>query len=135
MSAKATPLDGDWELVRAELDGEPAPELPALNIVLELSDGAYLVRFDGQISDEGRFELGGANEISTFIIHGVKGPNAGRTIPCIYQHKGDRLRVCYGLGGVTPTEFKTAGGQKRYLATYRRKGRGKEEEVRLPPVR
>jgi uncharacterized protein (TIGR03067 family) len=117
---KTTPLEGNWELVRAELDGEAAPELLTMKTVLQLGGDTYIVRFDGKISDRGKYELGGTKEVRTIIIHGVKGPNAGRTIPCIYQHVGDRLRVCYGLGGVTPTEFKTAAGEKRYLATYRR---------------
>jgi uncharacterized protein (TIGR03067 family) len=121
MDSNATPLDGVWELVRAELDGESAPELVTVNTILELTGGAYVVRFQGKIADRGRFELGGTKEIRTIHIHGVKGTNAGRTIPCIYQHAGDRLRVCYGLGGETPTDFKTGSGQNRYLATYRRK--------------
>jgi uncharacterized protein (TIGR03067 family) len=86
-----------------------------------LEGGTYVVRFDGQISDRGRYQLGEASEYGTILIRGLEGPNAGRTIPCIYQHVGDRLRVCYGLGGEVPTGFKTAVGQNRYLATYRRK--------------
>jgi uncharacterized protein (TIGR03067 family) len=120
MSTKTTSLDGTWELMKAELDGEAAPELLALRVIMDLAAGDYVVRFDGKVSDRGTFELGGTRELKTLIIHGLKGPNAGRTIPCIYQQTGDRLRICYGLGGEAPTEFKTAGGQKRYLATYRR---------------
>ena len=58
---------------------------------------------------------------ATFILLGAKGPNAGRTIPCIYQLAGNRLRVCYGLDGTTPTAFATTAGSPHYLATYRRK--------------
>jgi uncharacterized protein (TIGR03067 family) len=123
--SKSTPLDGRWELVKAELDGEAAPELLELKIVMELGEGDYVVRFGGEVSDRGTFELGDTRELKTLILHGMKGPNAGRTIPCIYQQAGDRLRVCYGLSGETPTEFRTAGGQKRYLATYRRTPKAK----------
>ena len=107
-------------MVRAEFDGEVAPELVTQNTRLELEEGTYVIRFDGQISDQGGYELGEANGFGTILIRGIEGSNAGRTIPCIYQHVGDRLRVCYGLGGDVPTEFKTAAGQNRYLATYRR---------------
>jgi uncharacterized protein (TIGR03067 family) len=120
MSGAATPIDGIWELVRAEMDGETAGELGSMRVELELAHGSYLVRFSGKIADRGTFELGGTIELKTMLLQGIEGPNAGRSIPCIYQQVGERLRVCYGLSGITPTDFTTAGGQQRYLATYRR---------------
>ena len=113
-------LDGVWLLVRAEHSGEEAPEMMAEKTELELTHGDYLVRFGGQVTDRGTFELGGTLEMKTMVLHGTEGPNAGRTIPCIYQFVGDRLRVCYGLDGITPNDFTTAHGQHRYLALYRR---------------
>jgi hypothetical protein len=50
----------------------------------------------------------------------TKGENSGRTMPAIAQLRGDRLRICFGLDGVRPTEFLTALGAARYLVTYRR---------------
>ena len=47
--------------------------------------------------------------------------NAGRTIPAIFQRKGELLRICYGLDGTTPTTFATTAGSSHYLAIYRRK--------------
>jgi uncharacterized protein (TIGR03067 family) len=114
-------IDGIWEMVRAELDGETAPEMFVGKTEIELARGAYVVRFGGVISDRGSFELGDTLESKTIILHGIEGQNAGRIIPCIYQRVGDRLRVCYGLSGVAPTDFSTASGQQRYLATYRLK--------------
>ncbi len=114
------PLDGTWQLVRAELDGEAAHELVTTNTVLVLQAGAYAVRFDGEIADRGLFQFAGALTARTLVLRGLEGPNAGRTIPCLFQRVGDRLRVCYGLDGVAPTEFATSPGQRRYLATYRR---------------
>lgn len=114
-------IDGIWEMVRAELDGEAAPELVVTKTAVELGDGAYIVRFDGEIADRGTFEVGGAADTRTLVLRGVEGPNAGRVIPCIYQRTGDRLRVCYGLSGLAPTAFATGEGQQRFLATYRLK--------------
>jgi uncharacterized protein (TIGR03067 family) len=55
-------------------------------------------------------------------IVGTKGPNTGKTFPCIYDIKGDTFRICYDLSGAKrPTEFKTAAGTKLYLVTYNRK--------------
>jgi hypothetical protein len=51
----------------------------------------------------------------------MTGPNAGRTIPCLYKFNGSVLSICYGLGGIRPDRFKTAKEQQRYLANYQRK--------------
>lgn len=120
MSAPDTPLDGLWQMVRAELAGEEAPELVATQTTIELAAGAYAVRFGGTIVDQGTFEAGGVMSNATLLLRGTGGPNAGRTIPCIYQMRGDRLRVCFGFDGVAPTEFSTDSTNQRYLATYRR---------------
>lgn len=115
-----SPLDGHWELIRAEMNGETAPELVEMGVQLELAAGVYIVRFAGEIADRGTFEVAPVSAAKTFVIHGEEGPNAGRTIPCLYQQVGERLRVCYGLDGVAPTGFVTAIGQPVYVATYRR---------------
>jgi uncharacterized protein (TIGR03067 family) len=113
-------LDGMWQMVRAELAGEGAPELIAQRTTLELSDGVYRVRFDDQIVDQGRFEINASEPFAIVQFFGTAGPNNGRVIASIYQRVRDRLRVCYGLDGFQPTEFATVAGQKRYLATYRK---------------
>ncbi|MDO8542847.1 MAG: SRPBCC family protein [Opitutaceae bacterium] len=97
-----------------------APELVVQNTSVTLAEGAYEVRFQGQAVDRGAYEVGVAAGTTTMLWHGRTGPNAGRTIPCLFQLKGDRLRVCYGLDGAAPSEMATAAGQQRYLATYRR---------------
>jgi uncharacterized protein (TIGR03067 family) len=112
-------LDGTWQLVRAELNGEIAPELVITKTELQFANGNYIVRFDGRITDRGVFEHGTSPENNTIILHGVEGVNASRTIPCIYQLAGNRLRVCYGLDGKTPIVFTNASAFQ-YLATYRR---------------
>lgn len=114
-------LEGTWEMIRAEMAGEEAPELVVQKTQVELLAGNYIVRFAGEVSDRGSYELGGTMEGHTLTLRGEHGPNAGRTIPCLYQIAGDRLRICYGLDCVTPTDFATATGDQRYLATYRRK--------------
>ncbi len=113
-------LHGMWEMIRAESGGEPSSDLLALRVELHLTDGNYHVHFAGELADQGTFTRTSAHPHAALILLGAKGPNAGRTIPCIYQLVGDRLRVCYGLDGNVPTEFATA-GTSHYLATYRRK--------------
>lgn len=107
-------------MIRAEQAGEAAPELVAERTQLELRAGHYAVRFDGTVMDRGTFEIGGTPDVRTLLLRGLAGPNAGRTLPCIYQLAGDRLRICFGLDGVAPLRFATTEGDSRYLATYRR---------------
>jgi uncharacterized protein (TIGR03067 family) len=112
-------LEGVWLMVRAELDGEAAPEVVVQNTSLELAAGEYRVSFRGDVMDQGTFEP--ADTPATLLLRGTTGPNSGRSIPCLYQVNGGRLRICFGLDGNAPNEFRTTAGGARYLATYRRK--------------
>jgi uncharacterized protein (TIGR03067 family) len=113
-------LIGTWELIRAEQGGEPSPDLIALRVELEIAAKSYTVRFGGQIADRGALRL---DSTATLTLTGGDGPNRGRTIPCIFQIAGDRLRICYGMDGTTPKAFASPTGSMHYLATYRRKRR------------
>ena len=128
------PLHGTWEMIRAESGGEPAIDLLALRVELELTADVYVVRFAGEIADRGTCSHAPAPAPSTsapnpqlahgalaLTLTGTAGPNLGRTIPCIYQLAGDRLRICYGMDGTAPTAFASPAGSTHYLATYRRK--------------
>lgn len=115
-----SPLDGTWQMLRAEHDGEQAPDMVVQRTTLEFFQGSYRVCFDGEPVDQGEFEVSLSDPAKTLVLRGTSGPNSARTIRCIYQQVGDRLRVCFGLDGIPPTDFTTTGGQKRYLATYRR---------------
>lgn len=120
MTAQTEGIEGWWDLLKAEMEGEAAPELVVRKTRLRLSEGAYQVFFDGVVTDRGTYEAGLQGEVKTLHLRGVEGPNAGRTLPCVFQLVGDRLRVCYGLDGVLPARFTAQAGEGRYLATYRR---------------
>ncbi len=120
MSNPDEPIHGVWQLLRAEFEGEQAPELVTTKTTLEITAGTYSVWFDGQVSDRGSFAKAESEVGGMIVLESTEGPNAGRTIRAIYQQKGDRLRVCYGLDGSVPTAFKAVSGAPHYLATYRR---------------
>lgn len=115
-------LPGRWQMIRAEHDGQTAPALVVQRTELLLTATHYTVHFADQIADRGTIEFSASPPSAppTFTLRGDSGPNAGRSIPCIYQLVGDRLRICFGLDGTLPTAFATAAHQHRYLATYRR---------------
>lgn len=118
-STEKCPIDGRWQLVRAKMGGEFAPELVTTNTELELNSGAYSVRFDGKITDRGAYEFNNTAVSKVLILRGFEGTNAGKTIPCLVQHVGDRLRICFGLDGVLPSDFEASKGMNRYLAKYK----------------
>lgn len=121
MIAPQNPILGMWELIKAEMDGESAPDELSRRTQLRLTEAEYCVYFDGEVMDRGTIRTVDASR-KTLQFHGVDGANCGRTFCGIYQNNGDRLRICFGLDGREPTEFTTAGGQSRYLAMYRRVG-------------
>ena len=123
MVRSATPLEGFWQLTRAEFAGESAPAMIAEKTTLELAAERYAMRFDGEVMDEGRFTFNSSAENPALVFKGQSGTNAGQTIPAIYQCVGDRLRICYGFGGEAPTHFATVAGSQLYLAFYRRVSR------------
>ena len=102
--------------MRAELDGQEAPAMALERMELALSDATYTVRFAGEVHDRGVWTV----TESTLTLTCQHGANDGRQIPALYQHVGERLRVCYGLDGNVPAEFKTSANSQRYLVTYRR---------------
>jgi uncharacterized protein (TIGR03067 family) len=112
-----TTLDGLWRPVYAEMDGEEAPRMMLDKMEIELTGGEYAVRFGGITADQGTYQV----DADGLTLFGMTGPNAGRTIPCLYQFSGNLLSVCYGLSGIRPDQFKTAKDQQRYLAKYQRK--------------
>lgn len=114
-------IEGTWQIESAELAGEKMPELIAHKIDVELADGSYTVRFDGEIADRGTYELGPHPAGQSITLKGLVGTNAGRTIPAICQVDEGRLQVCYGLDGVVPAAFESKTGTAHFLARYRRK--------------
>jgi uncharacterized protein (TIGR03067 family) len=117
----APSIRGTWQMIRAELAGEPAHALVVEHTTLEITGDRYFVRYDREVADRGRISFVSGDPHSTLTLRGTEGPNAGRSIPAIYQVRGDLLRICYGLDGEPPAAFTSPPGSPRYLATYRRK--------------
>lgn len=118
MSIPGHPLEGRWQPVYAELDGEEAPKLMLDKMEIELTGGEYAVRFGGVTADQGTYAIDADGHLT---LAGMIGPNAGRTIPSIFKFAGDTLSICYGLGGARPQKFATQGGEQLYLVNYQRK--------------
>jgi uncharacterized protein (TIGR03067 family) len=119
---KSSPKEivGTWTPVTAELGGQKYPQNILDMTKLVIGEGTYLVTI-GEQRDEGTLVYDNNQTPKAMDVKGGKGGNEGKTYPCIYELKGDTLRICYNLGGKTrPTEFKTEKGTKLYLVTYKR---------------
>lgn len=114
-------IEGTWLPVKAELAGQPMTDASLKSIrYLKLARGKYEVQAESL--DKGDYTINPAAKPKVIDITGVEGANAGKKIPAIYQLDGDRLTICYGLGGTQrPTEFKTEEGTMNFLITYQRK--------------
>jgi hypothetical protein len=105
-------------MIRAELNGELAPELVTSQTVLELKAGNYAVRYAGQVMDSGTYELGA--ETGHMVLRGTSGTNAGLVIPCLYRLAGNRLRVRYNIDGRAHLGALQPNRSVHYITTYRR---------------
>ncbi len=87
---------------------------------LVMKDGTYTVTVGEQL-DQGTCKLDPHKSPKAMDITGTDGPNKGKTILAIYDHKEDTLRICYDLGGKErPAEFATKAKTKLFLVTYKR---------------
>ena len=117
---EANAVEGTWRPATAELAGQPMPDTVLKTISLKLEGGRYEVLV-GDHSDKGTYTLDSVAKPKGITVIGTEGPNKGKTFPCIYELRGDTLRICYDLSGAKrPMEFKTAVGAKLYLVTYAR---------------
>ena len=108
LAADKTPtdtLEGTWLPSSAELAGRPFPEELRKSIKLVLKGDTYAVTV-GKQTDRGTVKRDESAKPKAFDITGTEGPNKGKTILAIYEHDGDKMRVCYDMSGKTrPTEF------------------------------
>ena len=118
--AKVDDLNGTWTPESAEMAGQALPEEARKAIKLVIKDEKYTVTIRERV-DEGTAKTDAAAKPKTLDVTGTNGPNKGKTLLAIYELDGDKLKVCYDLGGKSrPTEFKTAPGSQHFLVTYQR---------------
>ena len=112
----AAALAGTWAPQSAQLGGQDFPIIGFQGANLLLTADTY--EFAG---DTGTYTLIGTAKPAQLDIHGQVGPNAGRTIPCIYELDGDELNACYQLGeGERPRAFESPADSMVFLVHYHR---------------
>jgi uncharacterized protein (TIGR03067 family) len=116
MPGSSPSLVGTWTPVSADLDGAPFAVSGFVGATLKLTADTYQFGID-----KGLYAVVSSAPPGKMDIRGQEGPNAGRTIPAIYEISGDQLTICYQLGkGDRPTEFKSSPASMTLLVHYRR---------------
>lgn len=109
-------IQGTWKIVSAEIGGEFFPVEAFNKVNLVLKDGNYEMAID-----RGTYELKDVDGLKAIDVVGKEGPNQGKTIPAIFEIKGDSMKICYDLAGKTrPAKFETEKGTRQFLARYER---------------
>lgn len=109
-------LAGQWTPVGAQMGGHDMPVSSFGGATLNLTTTTY--EFAG---DRGSYMVVYAGSPARMDIQGEQGPNAGRTIPTLYQLSGGDLTIAYQLGpGVRPRDFTSPPGTKILVIHYRR---------------
>jgi uncharacterized protein (TIGR03067 family) len=115
-------MAGAWTPVLMQLNGKKQPEELLKSIRLSIKGDKYSTVV-GKEKDEGTLKLDATKEPREMDITSNVGENKGKAIPCIYEIKGDELRVCYGLKvAERPIDFKADEDAKGVvmLITYKR---------------
>ncbi len=128
MVSDANALKGVWTPVKWELAGKSPAAVP--NMTLTLTEGQYEL-VEGPSIDSGRITIRPNLKIKEMDIVGVKGPNAGRTIPAIYRFEKDMLTICYGLDGKRPKLFESPKKTLTLLVTYSQKPMARKPQLRM----
>lgn len=115
-------MAGDWAPVLMQLNGKKQPANVLKSIKLSINGDKYST-VTGLDQDEGTLVLDATKEPRQMDIISSVGENKGKPIPCIYELKGNELRICYGLNGTArPADFKSGDDEKGVvlLMTYKR---------------
>lgn len=114
-------LRGTWVLEAATLEGrDHADDFRGMKLILD--GDRYTLDFEKN-TDKGTFTLDPTKTPKRIDVRSAEGPFKGKTLPGIYELKGDTLRVCLdgdGKADKRPTAFEAPGTTRNMLLTFRR---------------
>jgi uncharacterized protein (TIGR03067 family) len=112
-------LSGAWKPKFATMAGDKIPDEVCKNIQLDMTPGRYQTITNG-VESSGSIQLDLKAEPRSMDITIEDGPEAGKTIKCIYKFEGEELHVAYSLAfdEVRPVEFESNQDNKVLLIVY-----------------
>ncbi|MCU1286637.1 MAG: hypothetical protein JWO13_2987 [Acidobacteriales bacterium] len=117
MNSNLKALQGTWEIVTLEYDGQKMPCGGAKIVVKD----ARFVSLSMGAEYEGTVSFDESSSPKTFDMNFDKGPHKGNKSLGIYEIDGDTWKICIGFAGKSrPTKFETSPGSGHALETLRR---------------
>jgi uncharacterized protein (TIGR03067 family) len=117
----AKAMQGTWVIESAQLAGRNhTDDFAGMKLVID--GNRYVVEF-GKNTDKGTFTLDPTKTPRRIDVVSAEGPFKGKTLPGIYELKGDNLTLCFeadGKGDQRPTKFEAPEMTRFALLTYRR---------------
>ncbi len=114
-------LQGDWQAVSAEANGAPVPAEDLPKLLVTIKDNSYKV-VGNDSTDTGKFTIDPSKNPKHMDIRPDTGPEAGQTLPGIYEVGEETFRICRALEGDTrPSAFATRSDSPFFLITFQRK--------------
>lgn len=115
-------LDGTWAIQSVEVGGTKFPDEALKNFPgpLTIKGGKWTLKA-GEQQQTGTFTADAGKKPAQMDVKPTDGPNAGKTLPAIYQLDGDTLKVCYAPPEKErPTAFDTKDKPGYALIVYKR---------------
>jgi uncharacterized protein (TIGR03067 family) len=111
-------LQGTWQVVSAEQNGEPVKSDTLTNIMVIVTGTSYRTMGASQ-ADRGTFTIDPSQSPKQMDLKS----GDGEALAAIYELGPDHMRVCYGREGADrPTSFTTSNSDARFLMIdYKRK--------------
>ena len=120
MGEELQKLQGSWQVVRGQANGEAVPAETITNIVVTIKGSNYTALLNDR-TDQGTVKINGSKQPKQMDIHPDSASDDTQLLG-IYEVGPDTLRVCYSRRGAPrPTAFATAGDERLLLLEYIRK--------------
>ncbi|MFO0812204.1 MAG: TIGR03067 domain-containing protein [Gemmatales bacterium] len=116
---KADSYDGTWVPTKVMMGGQALPDEMMKEVKLTVKGNSYEVAFGGQVQ-KGSLTFDNKTTPKRLKIESKEGPDAGKTLSCIHESKGDEWTICYQEGNEYPKEFKSPEGTTTLLITYKK---------------
>ena len=118
-------LQGDWQIVRSEEDGQPTADFIVQNLKIAIKGNQITIKGVEDLMERfGKvtFTIDPSTKPKIMDFKVVAGKDKDNRHEGIYEWKGEQLRICLTTanGGDRPNEFKTKAGSNRLLVVLKR---------------
>jgi uncharacterized protein (TIGR03067 family) len=115
-------LQGTWQCVAMEREGDPVPTEALKGSTATYEDDRITLTRDGDVFRRGIVTLDPSKSPKRVNTWDLNGPYEDQTVPGIYEIDGDTLKLCFSRPGAErPALFTTKEGSGTLYCVYKRK--------------